>query len=309
MTCAVEISNLYKKYDNGEEALKGISLSVESGDFFALLGANGAGKSTTIGILFSLVRKMEGQVKIYGVDIDDNFLLARSYMGLVPQEFNFNQFKPAFEVLTTQAGYYGIPARKARIKAEHYLKKLELWDKRDSEVRELSGGMKRRLMVARALINEPRLLVLDEPTAGVDIEVRHMIWNFMTELNQNGTTIILTTHYLEEAERLCRNVAIIAHGRIVECAPMNTLLTREVGFEEFILYLDHSIDTPPTIDSVETRLLNNTTLEVRVNKGQSMNCIFQALDQNNVRVMSMRNKVNRLEQTLLDRMDKNVGKK
>ena len=299
---ALEINDLNKKYASGEQALQGVSLSVESGDFFALLGANGAGKSTTIGILFSLVAKTSGRVKVYGIDIDENFPQARAHMGLVPQEFNCNQFKPVHEVLTTQAGYYGIPFNQAKRRAKHYLQKLDLWHKRDSEVRGLSGGMKRRLMVARALMNEPRLLVLDEPTAGVDIEIRHMMWEFMTELNLNGTTIILTTHYLEEAENLCRNVAIIDKGRIVENSPMQTLLSK-LDYEKFVFYLDRSLPEAPRMKTAQAKLLyGGDTLEICMDGGTDISDVFSELATQNIRVVSMRNKTGRLEQTLLDRI-------
>lgn len=298
---ALEISNLGKRYGSGEEALKDVSISVASGDFFALLGANGAGKSTTIGILFSLVRKTSGRIKVYGIDIDDNFPLARSRMGLVPQEFNFNQFKPVHEVLTAQAGYYGIPLSAAKSRAKRYLQKLELWDKRDSIVRDLSGGMKRRLMIARAMMNEPRLLVLDEPTAGVDVEVRYKVWEFLTELNRNGTTIILTTHYLEEAEHLCRNVAFIDQGRIVENTSMQSLLSK-LDYEEFVFQLREPIAEAPKIEFVESKLRDEWTLEVCVTQRKDMNYVFNELNERGIRVASMRNKSNRLEKMLLDRI-------
>ena len=305
-TPALEVRDLRKTYKGGEHALKGVSFDVAAGDFFALLGPNGAGKSTTIGILFSLINKSSGRVRVNGLDIDDNFPLARTHLGLVPQETNFNQFKRAFEVLTTQAGFYGIPAATARRRAERYLKQLGLWEKRDSEVRSLSGGMKRRLMLARALVNEPRLLVLDEPTAGVDIEVRRMIWDFITKLNAEGTTIILTTHYLEEAENLCRNVAIIDHGRIVENSSMSALLGR-LHRDEFLFYVDRPLTEAPRIASAEIHLHDRQVLGVCVEKDQDLNRVFAELDACGVRVLSMRNKSNRLERALLDLIGGDAG--
>lgn len=298
MTYALEIDNLHKVYDDKTSALNGIDLRVQNGDFFALLGPNGAGKSTTIGILFSLVNKTAGSVKVYGIDIDKDFPLARAHMGLVPQETNFNQFHSVVKVVGTQAGYYGIPSAQARQRTEKYLKKLGLWDKKDTEVRALSGGMKRRLMIARALVHEPKLLVLDEPTAGVDIEIRHMMWDFMRELNEQGTTIILTTHYLEEAEHLCRNVAIIHAGSIAQSCSMRALLD-QLEQEHFIFYLADTVTSAPRIHGAVVSLTDKKTLEISIHKKDSLNDVFKALEAENIRVLSMRNKTNRLEQSFL----------
>ena len=298
MVHALEIEDLHKVYKNGVRALDGVDLQVEQGDFFALLGPNGAGKSTMIGIVFSLVHKTAGKVKVYGVDIDKDFPTARSYMGLVPQEFNFNQFNPVMEVVCTQAGYYGMPARLARRRAEKYLRKLDLWGKRDATVRGLSGGMKRRLMIARALVHEPRLLILDEPTAGVDIEIRHRMWEFMIELNRRGTTIILTTHYLEEAEHLCRNVAIIHEGRIAQDCSMRALLD-QLDKECFIFYLEDPVRDAPRIPDAHVLIKDEYTLEISINKKDSLNRVFREIEANDIRVSSMRNKTNRLEQSFL----------
>ncbi|WP_421852459.1 ABC transporter ATP-binding protein [Marinomonas sp.] len=296
MTYAIEISDLKKRYDSGFEALKGIDLKVEKGDFFALLGPNGAGKSTTIGILCSLVNKTSGNVSIFGTDIDKDFAKAKKYLGVVPQEFNFNVFETVFNVVVTQAGFYGISRSLAEERAEKYLKQLDLWDKRNDQSRMLSGGMKRRLMIARALIHEPEVLILDEPTAGVDIELRRSMWEFIKKLNEQGTTIILTTHYLEEAEQLCRNIAIINAGEIVENTSVKALL-KTLNQETFILDLDASL--PDNWDLPEFSVLiskDATTIEVEVIKGQSINAIFKALDAISVNVVSMRNKSNRLEE-------------
>ncbi|ETI57990.1 ABC transporter ATP-binding protein [Marinomonas profundimaris] len=296
MTYAIEISDLKKRYEGGFEALKGIDLKVEKGDFFALLGPNGAGKSTTIGILCSLVNKSSGKVSIFGTDVDENFAKAKKYLGVVPQEFNFNVFETVFNVVVTQAGFYGISKVVAAERAEKYLKQLDLWDKRNDQSRMLSGGMKRRLMIARALIHEPEVLILDEPTAGVDIELRRSMWEFIKKLNEQGTTIILTTHYLEEAEQLCRNIAIINAGEIVENTSVKALL-KTLNQETFILDLDVSV--PDGWDLPEFNIViskDATTIEVEVIKGQSINAIFKALDAISVNVVSMRNKSNRLEE-------------
>ncbi|RDL45912.1 ABC transporter ATP-binding protein [Marinomonas piezotolerans] len=295
MAYAIEIKDLKKRYENGFEALKGIDLNVDEGDFFALLGPNGAGKSTTIGILCSLVNKSEGQVRIFGVDIDKDFAKAKQYLGVVPQEFNFNVFETVFNVVVTQAGFYGIPLDVAQTRAEKYLKQLDLWDKKDVQSRMLSGGMKRRLMIARALIHEPKILILDEPTAGVDIELRRSMWEFIRQLNEKGTTIILTTHYLEEAEQLCRNIAIINSGEIVENTSVKALL-KTLSSETFIFDLDSPV-TEIDIDGFETKLASDgASIEVAVNKGQALNDIFTYLESKNARVVSMRNKSNRLEE-------------
>ncbi|CUB03920.1 ABC transporter ATP-binding protein [Marinomonas fungiae] len=295
MAYAIEIKDLKKRYGNGFEALKGINLNVEQGDFFALLGPNGAGKSTTIGILCSLVNKSSGSVSIFGVDIDKDFPGAKRYLGVVPQEFNFNVFETVFNVVVTQAGFYGIPTHVAEERAEKYLKKLDLWDKKDTQSRMLSGGMKRRLMIARALIHEPKVLILDEPTAGVDIELRRSMWEFIKELNEQGTTIILTTHYLEEAEQLCRNIAIINSGEIVENTSVKALL-KTLSSETFVLDLDETIGEVK-LDGYEIRLVGDgSSIEVSVMKGQNLNDVFAYLNDQNAKVVSMRNKSNRLEE-------------
>ncbi len=296
MTYAIEISDLKKRYDNGFEALKGVDLTVKKGDFFALLGPNGAGKSTTIGILCSLVNKTGGKVSIFGIDIDKDFAGAKQYLGVVPQEFNFNVFETPFNIIVTQAGFYGIPYNVAAPRAEKYLKQLGLWEKRDEPSMQLSGGMKRRLMIARALIHEPQVLILDEPTAGVDIELRRSMWEFIKELNDNGTTIILTTHYLEEAEQLCRNIAIINKGEIVENTSVKALL-KTLNQETFIFDLTANIDQDVIIDGFKVNTLEDGhSIEVEVSKGQSINDIFAALNQQGLQVQSMRNKSNRLEE-------------
>lgn len=301
---ALEISNLYKTYDNGVKALKGISLNVKQGDFFALLGPNGAGKSTAIGIITSLVTKTSGQVKIFGHDLDQEPHLAKTFVGLVPQEFNCNIFTKVRDVLTTQAGYYGVEPKIASERAEYYLRKLDLWEKRDAQTRSLSGGMKRRLMIARSLIHEPKLLILDEPTAGVDIEIRRAMWDFITELNANGTTIVLTTHYLEEAENLCKNIAIIDHGDIIQNTSMQALL-KELNIETFVLYLGQPLDECPKLDAFPCVLRDETTLEIDVHKDQPMNALFDALSKKNIHILSMRNKTNRLEELFLRLINKN----
>lgn len=296
MTYAIEISDLKKRYEGGFEALKGIDLKVKKGDFFALLGPNGAGKSTTIGILCSLVNKTSGRVSIFGQDIDDDFAKAKKYLGVVPQEFNFNVFESVFNVVVTQAGFYGISRAVAEERAEKYLKQLDLWSKKDVQSRMLSGGMKRRLMIARALVHEPEVLILDEPTAGVDIELRRSMWEFIKKLNEQGTTIILTTHYLEEAEQLCRNIAIINNGEIVENTSVKALL-KTLNQETFILDLDQAVAADWSVEGFHVKVINDfTTIEVEVTKGQSVNTIFRALDKDSINVLSMRNKSNRLEE-------------
>lgn len=292
---ALEIKNLEKTYSNGFQALKGISLDVETGDFFALLGPNGAGKSTTINILISLVNKSSGSVKIHGVDIDEDFELAKTYIGVVPQEFNFNFFETVEQIIISQAGYYGIPRKIALKRAEKYLKKLELWEKKDVKAMMLSGGMKRRLMIARALVHEPKVLILDEPTAGVDIELRRTMWEFMADLNKKGTTIILTTHYLEEAESMCKNIAIINHGEIVENTSMKKLLST-LQVETFVLDLGAPIKEVPKVKGYTITKRDNTTLLAEVTKKQSLNEVFEALHKKGIEVVSMRNKTNRLEE-------------
>jgi ABC-2 type transport system ATP-binding protein len=304
MTDALVIRDLKKSYANGFEALKGIDLTVKQGDFFALLGPNGAGKSTTIGIISSLVRKTAGSVSVLGHNIDTHFSLAKQGLGVVPQEFNFNTFEKVFDILVTQAGYYGIPARLARERAEKYLKKLGIWDKRNVQSRNLSGGMKRRLMIARALVHEPQLLILDEPTAGVDIELRRSMWTFLEEINQSGTTIILTTHYLEEAESLCRNIAIIDGGLIVENTSMKKLL-QQLQRQTFILDTCDSLDAGLQLDSYDYALVGDSTLEVSLDKSQSLNQLFTLLTELGVNVLSMRNKTNRLEELFINLVQKN----
>ncbi len=298
MSAALSIRALRKTYGNGFEALKGIELEVQPGDFFALLGPNGAGKSTTIGIVASLVNKTSGHVAIFGHDIDAELHAAKRNLGLVPQEFNFNQFEPVVEIVVNQAGYYGIPRALAFERAERYLKQLGLWDKRRSMARELSGGMKRRLMIARALVHEPRLLILDEPTAGVDIELRRSMWDFLREINARGTTIILTTHYLEEAESLCRNIAIIDHGRLVENTDMKSLLGR-LHVETFVLNLAQPLRETPPIPGYVLYLSDETTLEAEVSKDRGMNALFAALAAQGIEVLSLRNKANRLEELFI----------
>ena len=305
---ALAIKQLSKIYEDKFEALKSIDLNVAPGDFFALLGPNGAGKSTTIGIICSLVRKTAGRVKIFGHDIDQDFSLAKQYVGVVPQEFNFNQFEKPIDILINQAGYYGIPAKLARERAEKYLKQLALWDKRDTPSRTLSGGMKRRLMIARALIHEPKLLVLDEPTAGVDIELRRSMWEFLQEINRQGTTIILTTHYLEEAESLCRNVAIIDHGEIVKNTSIRELLT-QLNTETFVLDTKEQLDHCPQVAGYPLKQVDDHSLEVAVEKSQSINELFAALTEQGIHVVSMRNKTNRLEELFFDLVEKNLQEK
>lgn len=295
---ALKIENLKKTYKNGVQALKGISFSVEDGDFFALLGPNGAGKSTTIGIVTSLVNKTSGTVSIYDHDIDTEFAKAKSCLGVVPQEFNFNIFEKMYRVILNQAGFYGIPRKIAQVRAEKYLRQLGLWDKRNMPLRSLSGGLKRRFMIARALIHEPRMLILDEPTAGVDIEIRRSMWQFLTDLNKRGTTIILTTHYLEEAENLCRNVAIIDEGEIIEYTSMSNIL-KQLEAERFILYLQEPLVDIPEVAGFRFWKLDDTTLEVDVPKEMGMSLLFASLNEQNIKITSLRNKTNRLEELFL----------
>lgn len=300
MTFALEISALEKTYKGGFQALKGIDLTVAQGDFFALLGPNGAGKSTSIGVITSLVNKSAGQVKVFGYDIDTDLEKAKSFIGLVPQEFNFSQFEPLIHILVNQAGYYGVTKTVALQRAEKYLKQLELWDKRDEPARSLSGGMKRRLMIARALMHEPKMLILDEPTAGVDIELRRSMWDFLCELNEQGITIILTTHYLEEAEMLCRNIAIIDGGEIVEDTSMKKLLA-QLDIESFVFDIKEGLTLAELNEFVEQsqtiiyRVIDDHTLEVDLNKSQNLNQVFEEMNAANIEVLSMRNKSNRLE--------------
>lgn len=302
---ALSITNLQKVYASGFKALKGVDLEVTKGDFFGLLGPNGAGKTTTIGIITSLVTKSEGQVKIFGVDIDRDFARAKQLIGVVPQEYNFAIFEKVIDIVTQQAGYYGIPRDQALERAEHYLKQLGLWEKRNSQARELSGGMKRRLMIARGLIHEPELLILDEPTAGVDVELRRGMWDFLLELNKKGKTIILTTHYLEEAEQLCNTIAIIRDGQIIENTDKKSLL-KKLDKETFIFELGQtgeSTEIPALPDTAFTRV-DETTLEVTKSKEQSMNSIFDHLAACGIVVESMRNKSNRLEELFIELVEK-----
>jgi ABC-2 type transport system ATP-binding protein len=301
---ALYINNLQKTYKNGVNALKGVDLTVEEGDFFALLGPNGAGKSTAIGIVCSLVTKTSGLVEVFGTSLDTNSADVRMHIGLVPQEFNFNIFEPVGEILINQAGYYGINRKEATERAEVYLKQLDLWDKRFDMAKELSGGMKRRLMIARALMHRPKLLILDEPTAGVDIEIRHSMWKFLKKVNAEGTTIILTTHYLEEAENLCNNIAIIDHGITIEQTQMRSLLNR-LHVETFILYLTKKIETLPDCGGYAVRLVDETTLEVDINRQQNLSDIIHRLRECGIEVDSMKNKTNRLEQLFISMMNNN----
>jgi ABC-2 type transport system ATP-binding protein len=303
---ALSIRQLTKTYGNGFQALKGIDLDVAEGDFFALLGPNGAGKSTTIGILSTLVNKTGGTVNVFGHDIDRSPSALKRCIGVVPQEFNFNQFEKTFDIVTTQAGYYGIPSKLAKVRAEQYLTQLGLWDKRDVPSRMLSGGMKRRLMIARALVHQPRLLILDEPTAGVDIELRRSMWSFLTELNEQGITIILTTHYLEEAEQLCRNIGIIDHGRIVENTSMRELLGK-LHVETLLLDLKDAQLVPPQLFGYPAQMLDAHTLEVQVEKSQGITELFRQLASQNVEVLSLRNKTNRLEELFVSLVEKNLA--
>lgn len=307
MSSALSIRQLTKTYGNGFQALSGIDLDVAEGDFFALLGPNGAGKSTTIGILSTLVNKTSGTVSVFGHDLDREPAALKRCIGVVPQEFNFNQFEKTFDIVVTQAGYYGIPAKIAKQRAEQYLTQLGLWDKRDVPSRSLSGGMKRRLMIARALVHEPRLLILDEPTAGVDIELRRSMWSFLTELNQKGITIILTTHYLEEAEQLCRNIGIIDHGTIVENTSMRQLLS-QLHVETFLLDLKNDLSVAPQLAGYPTRLVDSHTLEVQVDKAVGITALFDQLALQNIEVLSLRNKTNRLEELFVSLVEKNLSK-
>ena len=304
---ALELQGLKKTYDNGFEALKGIDMVVEEGDFFALLGPNGAGKSTTIGIITSLVNKSAGKVKVFGADLDREAMKVKRSLGLVPQEFNFNMFEPVEEVVTNQAGYYGVEPKLARQRAEESLKKLGLWGKRRTMARALSGGMKRRLMIARALVHDPKLLILDEPTAGVDIELRRSMWQYLREINQRGTTIILTTHYLEEAEQLCRNVAIIDRGTIIENTSIKALINK-LDKETMILDLKQPLTSPLEIAEYPLQATDDHTIEVIVRREQGLNPLFAELSRLGIEVLSMRSKSNRLEELFLDMVEKGDNK-
>ena len=299
---ALSIKNLQKTYPNGTVALKGINFSVEQGDFYALLGPNGAGKTTAIGIITSLVNKTGGEVEIFGNNIDTHLEAAKTCIGLVPQEINLNLWEKVQNIVLNQAGYYGLGRQLARERTEKYLRALRLWDRRDDNARSLSGGMKRRLMIARALVHEPKLLMLDEPTAGVDIEIRRSMWSFLREINDAGTTIILTTHYLEEAESLCRHVAIIDHGQIIEDARMSDVL-RKLQREVFVLSLEESLDSAPRLDGFETKLLEDRELEVDKGPDVNLNDLFAELQARDIRVTSLRNKANRLEELFLRLVD------
>nr|WP_206004219.1 ABC transporter ATP-binding protein [Pseudoalteromonas sp. MB47] len=304
-TIALNIEGLKKVYKNGVEAVKGIDLQVQQGDFFALLGPNGAGKSTTIGVISSLVNKSAGRVQVFGHDIDTDLEAAKSELGLVPQEFNFSQFETLNQILVNQAGYYGVPRKLAHERAEKYLKQLGLFEKKDKQARTLSGGMKRRLMIARALMHEPKLLILDEPTAGVDIELRRSMWDFLREINKQGVTIILTTHYLEEAELLCKNIAIIDSGVIVENTTIKALLAK-LDKETFVLDLKQPVQ-PISIDGYKYTLTDDHTLEVEVAKSQGLNQVFSALSEQGNTVLSMRNKANRLEELFVGLLEQGRG--
>jgi ABC-2 type transport system ATP-binding protein len=300
---ALEVKDLRKTYKNGVEALKGISLTVEEGDFFALLGPNGAGKSTLIGIISSLVNASSGETRVFGTSVQRDRSRAMTHIGLVPQELNFNQFEKPLEIVVNQAGYYGIPRGIALDRAEKYLRQLQLWDKAHKPSRTLSGGMKRRLMIARAMINEPRLLILDEPTAGVDIEIRRSMWSFIREINDSGTTVILTTHYLEEAENLCRNIAIIDHGEIIENTDMKSLLAT-LDVETFVLDLRESLPQCPRVAGMDIVMRDEYTLEASLPKQKSLNNLFAELTSQGIHVLSMRNKANRLEELFMRLVEK-----
>ena len=306
MTIAISIKDLDKTYANGVEALKEVSLEVQQGDFFALLGPNGAGKSTTIGVISTLINKSGGSVEVFGRSVDTHIYETKLDLGVVPQEINFSQFEKVKDIVLTQAGYYGLPRKLAKERCEKYLKKLGLWEKRFDRSRTLSGGMKRRLMIARALVHEPRLLILDEPTAGVDIELRRSMWDFLTEINANGTTIILTTHYLEEAEQMCRNIAIIDEGEIIENTSMKKLIA-ELDSQVFILDTPNEIKTKPeiTIGDALIHRIDAHSFEVKVPSGKLINDVFKELDKQGIEISSMRNKTNRLEQLFLSRLRNN----
>ena len=299
MVPALQVKGLTKIYGNGFQALKNIDLEVEQGDFFALLGPNGAGKSTTLGILSGLVQKTEGSAAIMGFDVNREAFSAKQHLGVVPQEFNFNQFEKVRDIVVTQAGFFGLTAQQASDNADYLLRQLDLWDKRDTQARMLSGGMKRRLMIARALVHKPKVLILDEPTAGVDIELRRSMWEFMQRLNEQGTTIILTTHYLEEAEQLCRNIAIINHGEIVQATSVRALLS-QLHTETFVFDLAAPLSEPLQLQQFEVQQVTPDSIEITVEKGQSLNVIFQQLSDKGIDVRSMRTKSNRLEELFVD---------
>ena len=303
---ALSIKDLKKIYEGGFEALKGINLEVKKGDFFALLGPNGAGKTTTINIIMSLVNKTSGEVKVFGNDLDTDLEKAKTFVGFTPQEFNFDFFEKVFDIVTRQAGYYGIDKKIARKRAEKYLKQLDLWDKRNSTAMSLSGGMKRRLMIARALVNNPRLLILDEPTAGVDIETRREMWEFIKRINKEGVTIILTTHYLEEAENLCRNIAIINHGKIIENTSIKDLLGK-LDKETFIFDTGTKVKKVPELKNHVINVIDDTTLEIEIEKGQKLNDLFDYFKKNKIEILSMRRKTARLEELFINlvRKEKN----
>ena len=301
---ALLIDNLTKVYSNGHKALHGINLEIPHGDFFALLGPNGAGKSTTIGIITSLIKKTEGDIKIYGIDIDKNFVKAKTFIGLVPQEINFNTFEPISEILTNQAGYYGVLRHEAIPESEKLLKKLGLWEKRDQFSRKLSGGMQRRLMVARALIHKPKLLILDEPTAGADVEVRRLMWDYLKFLNESGTTIILTTHYLEEAENLCKNIAIIDDGKILRNTGMRNFLS-ELQNENLILYTENKLDKDINLNGTDISIIDDNTCEVSLSTDSSINQLIEELSKQGIKVKSLKNKTSRLEELFIRMVDKN----
>lgn len=304
MTYALEILDLKKTYPGGTEALKGISLTVKEGDFYALLGPNGAGKSSTIGIIGSLVTKTSGMVKIFGIDVDKDMAEAKTMLGVVSQEINFSQFEKVMDIVVTQAGFYGIPKSEAMPKVENILKRLSLWDKRNVQARTLSGGYKRRLMIAKALVHNPKLLILDEPTAGVDIELRREMWTFLKEINKNGTTIILTTHYLEEAEQLCRNIGIIDHGTMVADTSMKDLLGT-LNVQGFVFDLIEPLDEAPLIEGFPLKLEDPLTLVAAVNKDRSINALFSEFSKLNIKIKSMRNESNRLEELFIEMVNSN----
>ena len=306
MTIALKVSHLKKTYKNGTVALKGLDLEVQAGEIFALLGPNGAGKSTLIGIISSLVNATSGEVEVFGDSLHKNRNKVKSHIGLVPQEFNFNMFEKPMDVLVNQAGYYGVPRKIALQRAEKYLKQLQLWDKRDSMSRMLSGGMKRRLMIARAMMNEPKLLILDEPTAGVDIEIRRSMWEFVQQIAKDGTTIILTTHYLEEAEQLCKNIAIINHGEIIQNTTIKQLLTT-LDIETFIFDLDKK-PSDEFLNLLNAKITDDNSIQLDVKKSEALNEVFQKIDAQGYKVLSMRNKVNRLEELFFKMTQKDSNK-
>mgnify|MGYP001161090265 CR=1 FL=1 len=301
---ALLINNLTKIYSNGHRALHGINLEIKHGDFFALLGPNGAGKSTTIGIITSLIKKTSGDIKVYGIDIDKNFVKAKTYIGLVPQEINFNTFEPINEIIINQAGYYGVPRQIAIPEAEKLLRKLGLWNKKDQFSRKLSGGMQRRLMVARALIHKPKLLILDEPTAGADVEVRRLMWDYLKFLNDNGTTIILTTHYLEEAENLCKSIAIIDDGKILENSSMKNFLN-QLKNEKFIIYTETKVSNENKLPGEDFKIIDDNTIEISISSGSNINTLIQDLSSQGIKIKSLKNKTNRLEELFMRLVDKN----